>query len=91
MEEKYPQFQAEAERFWFFQRLDYLLHIPVSAMGKDNEVCWQVIKELKSNRKKIKKNQYLTQKEKKNLLILSYVPRFSKRCHGIVMKLKHVK
>lgn len=91
MEEKYPQFRAEAERFWFFQRLDYLLHIPVSAMGKDNEVCWQVIKELKSNRKKIKENQHLTQKEKKNLLILSYVPRFSKRCHGIVMKLKHVK
>ncbi len=91
MEEKYPQFQAEAERFWFFQRLDYLLHIPVKAMGKENEVCTQIIKELKVNREKIKKNQHLTQKEKKNLLILSYVPRLSKRCHNILMKLKHIK
>lgn len=88
MEEKYPQFHDEAERFWFFQRLDYLLHIPVSAMGKDNEVCRQIIKEIKAGRKKIKANRFLAPKEKKNLLILSYMPRFSKRCHGLIMKLK---
>lgn len=88
MEEKYPQFKDEAERFWFFQRLDYLLHIPVSVMGKDNEVCTQIIKEIKLGRKKIRANRFLAKKEKKNLLILSYMPRFSKRCHNLIMKLK---
>lgn len=88
MEEKYPQFQEEAERFWFFQRLDYLLHIPVSAMGKDNEVCKEILKELKKGRKQIKENRFLAPKEKKNLLILSYMPRLSKHCHGMMMRIK---
>ncbi len=88
MEEKYPQYREETERFCFFQRLDYLLHIPVSAMSKDNEMYLIIMKELKKGRKMIKTNRFLLPKEKRNLLILSYVPKFSKRCHGIIMKIK---
>ena len=88
MEEQYPQYREETERFCYFQRLDFLLHIPVAEMNKENETYQRTIAEIKKSRKKIKNNQYLTKKEKRNLLILSYVPKLSKRFHGIIMKLK---
>lgn len=88
MEEKYPEYREETERFCFFQRLDYLLHIPVSEMNKANAMYPVIIKELRAGRKMIKKNQYLLPKEKRNLLILSYIPKLSKRCHGLIMKIK---
>lgn len=88
MEEKYPEYREETERFCFFQRLDYLLHIPVSEMNKANAMYPVIIKELRAGRKMIKKNQHLLPKEKRNLLILSYIPKLSKRCHGLIMKIK---
>lgn len=88
MEEKYDMYREEAERFCFFQRLDYLLHIPVSAMNKENEMYHIVIKDIKKGRRMIKKNQFLSAKEKRNLLLLSYMPKLSKRCHGLIMKIK---
>lgn len=88
MEEKYPELREEAVRFWYFQRLDYMLHIPVSYMKKSNEVCWQIIRDFKNGRKEIRANAYLTKKEKRNLLILSYAPRLSKRVHNGIMVIK---
>ncbi len=88
MEREYPQYREEAVRFWYFQRLDYLLHIPVKYMNSSNQVCQNIIKDIRKGRSEIKKNQFLTEKEKKNLLILSYLPKGSKRIHGIKMKLK---
>ena len=88
MEESYPELREEGTRFWYFQRLDYMLHIPVSYMKKSNTVCWNIIRDLKNGRKQIKNNAFLTQKEKRNLLILSYAPRMSKRFHNMIMVVK---
>lgn len=88
MEKSYPQLREEGIRFWYFQRLDYMLHIPVQYMKKSNKVCWSIIKDLKSGRKQIKNNTYLSSKEKRNLLILSYLPRLSKRFHNVIMLVK---
>ena len=88
MEQKYQEYREETERFCFFQRLDYLLHIPVSEMSKENKMYNIILKELKAGRKMIRTNQFLSKKEKRNLLILSHVPKFSKRCHGLIMKIK---
>lgn len=88
MEESYPELREEGIRFWYFQRLDYMLHIPVSYMKKSNTVCWNIIQDLKNGRKQIKNNAYLTKKEKRNLLILSYAPRMSKRFHNMIMVVK---
>lgn len=86
-EEKYPQALPEAERFRFFQRLDYLLHIPVEEM-KNNEVCDGIIRFLRENKDRIDKNPFLSAKEKKNLKILMRCPKLSKRAHRVVMKVK---
>ena len=88
MEKEYPELREEGIRFWYFQRLDYMLHIPVSYMKKSNTVCWNIIQDLKKGRKQIKSNAFLTKKEKRNLLILSYAPRMSKRFHNVIMVFK---
>lgn len=88
MKEKYPQFWEETERFCFFQRLDYLLHIPVDEMKKDNVTYQKTMAEIKKGRRKILKNQYLMKKEKRNLLILSWFPRLSKNGFRIIQRIK---
>lgn len=88
MQEKYPQFWEEAERFCLFQRLDYLLHMPAAEMKKENITYRQTVKEIKKARKHILKNQFLTKKEKRNLLILSFMPRFSKKIFEMLQKRK---
>ena len=83
----YPDALTEARRFQFFQRLDYLLHIPVKEM-KHNEVCDGVIRFLRENKREFEANPFLSDKEKRNLRILARIPRLSKRMHGLIMKMK---
>lgn len=87
--EKYPELLTEARKFQLYQRLDYTLHTPLSKM-KDNPVADKVLKELKLWRKDIKKSPYLNKKDRRNLLILSYMPKFSKRVHNVIMKFKGI-
>lgn len=86
-EEKYPESITAAKRFCLFQRLDYLLHIPVEEM-KNNPVCDGIIEYLRKNKEEIESNPFLSAKEKKNLKILMKAPRLSKKAHGLLMKVK---
>ena len=87
---KFPSLETEARKFQLYQRLDYMLHIPLSAM-KENPVSEKVIRELKEWRADIKTNPYLAKKDRRNLLILSRSPRFSKWVHNRIMFLKGIK
>lgn len=87
---RYPDMEEEARRFYLWQRLDYMLHIPVERM-KGNPVSKAVVKSLREHRDWIRKNTILTKKEKRNLLILSYIPKTSKRVHGVIMRFKRRK
>ena len=42
VEKEYPDLLPEAMRFGLFQRLDYMLHIPISFMNKKNTFYCQV-------------------------------------------------
>lgn len=86
---EYPKFTEEARKFQLYQRLDYALHTPLSKM-KNSSLADKVLKELKVWRKDIKRSPYLMKKDRRNLLILSYVPKFSKRVHRIIMKFKGI-
>ena len=86
-EEKYPESITAAKRFCLFQRLDYLLHIPVEEM-KNNPVCDGIIEYIRKNKDEIESNPFLSEKEKKNLKILMKAPKLSKRAHGLIMKIK---
>ncbi len=88
MEGEFAEYRRETERFWCFQRLDYLLHIPVEQMTRDNIYCQKVLKEIRQKKGFWRENPYLSQKEKRNLRILSLCPRISKRVHNLIMAWK---
>ncbi|WP_026650850.1 glycosyltransferase family 2 protein [Butyrivibrio proteoclasticus] len=80
--DNHPELLELAERFGFYQRLDYLLHIPISKMTKDNSFYCQVAEYIRHNRKKIKSNRYLTRKQKAYLELLSFNPIFVRKVHA---------
>lgn len=88
MEERFPDVRQETIRFFYVQRLDYLLHIPVEQMKKDNACYQKVMKEVKNGKRVWKQNPFLTEKQKRNLSILCAAPKSSKWVHRIIMRLK---
>ncbi len=83
---KYPDLKEEAVRFALYQRLDYLLHIPISMMKKNNEFYVQVCRYVKAHRGDIRKNPYLTEKNRQYLLLFSYAPALVRKVHRILKK-----
>ncbi len=77
-----PELTEVAERFGFVQRLDYLLHIPISKMTGDNVFYMDVVRNIRKNRGKILGNRYLTSKQKLYLLLLSTAPGFVRKTHA---------
>jgi glycosyltransferase involved in cell wall biosynthesis len=82
VKKSHPQLLEVAERFGFVQRLDYLLHIPISKMSKDNSFYMAVVDNIRKNRSKIRGNRYLTSKQKLYLWLLSIAPRFLRTTHA---------
>ncbi len=82
VEEKYPKLLEVARRFGYYQRLDYLLHIPISKMTSENSFYSDVVAYIRKNRKEIATNKYLTGKQKAYLLVLSTFPRQIRSLHA---------
>ena len=82
--EKYPDLVPEAMRFGFHQRLDYLLHIPVSKMTGDNSFYMNVVQNIRKNVPEIMSNKYLSKRDKIYLLILAPAPRLVRKLHALV-------
>ncbi len=68
---KYPELKEVAKRFALFQRLDYMLHIPIAQMTDDNEFYKNVVKYLRKNFLAMAKNKYLTGKNKVYLFFIN--------------------
>lgn len=86
--EKYPVLKQEALRFGVFQRLEYLLHIPISQMKTDNLQYKEVVRFLRRNLIISVRNPYLTMKNKLYHLIFSFMPKGIRQLHGIKMSIK---
>ena len=84
--EDFPNLDTEAERFGLFQRLDYMLHIPIMLMNSKNTFYVEVKKYLGKNKFRALKNPYLTERDKKYILILGTAPKLARRIHRIKMK-----
>lgn len=84
VKEKYENLVPVAERFGYYQRLDYLLHIPVSKMTRDNLFYMGVVKNIRKNILGIITNKYLTGKNKAYLCILAPAPRLVRSLHATV-------
>ncbi|WP_035767382.1 glycosyltransferase family 2 protein [Butyrivibrio sp. NC2002] len=83
VDEKYPDLHDIAVRFCLIQRLDYLLHIPISQMKSDNRYYKKdVVEFLRHHKKDIRKNPYLTKKNRIYLQLLATAPKFVRTVHA---------
>ena len=82
VEDKYPTLLPVAMRFGFFQRLDYLLHIPIAQMTKENAFYKNVVSYLRRNVWKMLTNSYLTKKNKIYLFLLTLAPKMVRKGHA---------
>lgn len=82
VDERYPGLHVCAVRFNLYQRLDYLLHVPVLAMTRDNDFYNGVKKYLRAHVRDSIRNPYLTGKNKVYLLLLTVAPKTVRRVHG---------
>lgn len=77
----YPELMGTAKRFGLYQRLDYLLHIPVWDMRRENSQYRGIVRYLRENRGEVLKNPELTGKQKLYLLLFSVMPKGIRRVH----------
>lgn len=86
----FPQLEAEAIRFNLYQRLDYLLHIPISQMTRENRMYQQIVAYLKSHRKDILHNPWLTRKNRVYLMLFATAPKTVRWVHRLTMRVRGV-
>lgn len=80
----YPGLHEHAVRFNLYQRLDYLLHVPIVQMTKDNVFYCNVKKYLRRHVSDTVRNPYLTGKNRVYLLLLTVAPGTVRRVHAFV-------
>lgn len=85
--ERYPDLKQTALRFGVFQRLEYLLHIPVSRMRRENEQYRQIVKYIRRNWWKAMGNRKLTAKNKCYQTLFAVAPRGIRVLHK---RLRHL-
>lgn len=87
VDRKYPALHAYAVRFNLYQRLDYMLHVPLSQMKGDNVFYRDVKRYLRRHVGDTIKNPYLTGKNKMYLLLLTAAPGTVRRVHGCAKRI----
>ena len=86
---RYPELEDVAMRFGLFQRLEYLLHIPIGQMTHDNEQYVSICKYIRKHVIDILGNAHLTKKNKIYLLLFAIAPKGLRQVHALSMKLRH--
>lgn len=84
----YPGLRREAARFGLYQRLDYMLHIPVGRMVDADGFYRGVKRYLRRHLGETLTNPYLTGRDRFFLLLLTLAPKTVRRVHGWKMRLQ---
>lgn len=85
--DKYPDLSEYTMRFSLVQRLDYLLHIPISKMTDDNEFYKNVCRFVKEHKVQIKTNPYLSRRQRLYLTLFTLDPRTIRKVHAKLRRL----
>ncbi len=73
-ERKFPEYREDAVHFYLMQAMWFLLHIPSGEMNKNNTLYTSVMKKVKSFKRYILKDKYLSGKHKRNLILFAFFP-----------------
>lgn len=87
VKENFPELQQIAFRFGMFQRLEYLLHIPVKQMERSNEHYVAICRYVRKNWWKAVKNEFLTAKNKIYLSLFAVAPKTVRVIHKKIKRL----
>lgn len=82
VEAHFPSLKKAALRFGVFQRLEYLLHIPISQMHRENSEYRAVVKWLRNHWGKGVRNSYLTGKNKCYHTLFAIAPKGIRVIHA---------
>lgn len=82
----YPELILEAKRFGLFQRLEYMLHIPIGMMNSKNKFYVSVRRYLRKYKWSALGNKYLTKKNKQYIFVLGMAPKLVRKVHRLKMK-----
>lgn len=77
----YPGLVKTAFRFGIFQRLEYLLHIPISQMTRENKMYRDIVGYLRRNWLKAMTNPLLTGKNKAYHTLFAIAPKGIRKLH----------
>ncbi len=88
---RYPKLQTAARRFGLYERLDYLLHVPIEEMHRGNRFYMEVLRYLRDHRISIRENPYLTRKSRVYLMLLGTAPVAVRRVHRLSMRLRGIR
>ena len=86
--EKLPRLKKEAFRFCVIQHLDYMLHIPISRMNREEDGFQQKVKWLRKSWPQAMQNPYLSKKNRLYHTLLALAPKSVRKIHEIKMKRK---
>lgn len=78
----YPELADTAFRFGVFQRLEYMLHIPISQMTGDNAMYRGIVSYLRKNWLRSMTNKILTGKNKVYHTLFALAPRGIRKLHA---------
>lgn len=84
--ERYPALTAVAFRFGVFQRIEYMLHIPISRMTRDNEEYCAIVKDLRRCWTRSMRNPILTGKNKVYHTLFALAPKAVRQVHAILRR-----
>ncbi len=87
VDREYPGLAGVAFRFGIFQRLEYLLHVPISQMTKENTQYIQICKYMKKNWWRMMGNAYLTGKNKLYATLFAIAPKGIRWLHKRIKNL----
>ena len=65
-----------------------MLHVPVDDMRRDNAFYRHVIRYLRSHAGERRRSPYLTARDKRELLLLTWAPVLTRRLHRLSMRLR---
>lgn len=88
VEERFPELEDVALRFNVFQRLEYLLHIPITQMTRDNEIYREIVQYMRNYWAKSMRNPILTKKNKIYHTLFAVAPKTLRRAHRALRRRK---
>ena len=87
VKKQYPALYKQARRFGLYQRLDYMLHIPISEMKGENQEYGRIKGYIRRYWAEGMANPFLTPQNKAYLTLLAAAPKTVRRIHKKVKRL----